>query len=192
MSEEPQFHITVVTQQRRKQEDAKSSPGAARRHSADRSGQSRSEAAKTAPAQEQLPSGEHTARTGSHSRSHSHSGSRGSGSHRRHYKDYGTLELGSLNGGETEEPDFTADPNGPTPTQGELQRQFYNKYNAILNRRYFTRNKGKVTRVILIAVLVGVIFLVSIIGISAIRGNVAETLERPEVSTIPVETLDLG
>lgn len=210
MAEEPQFHITVVTQQRRQRSDnAHSSRRGARGRSdaqkpvqADAPKDHQGEAPKdaqaqtgtaAAPATREAPAAaDRSASSGSHGHHGSHGHSR-SGSHRRHYKDYGTVSLGSMSGGpEDEVRDFTADPNGPTPTQGELQRQFYNKYNAILNRRYFTRNRNKVTRIILIALLVAVIFIVSIFGISAIRGNVAETLERPEVETVPVGTLDLG
>lgn len=203
MAEEPQFHITVVTQQRRRSGGSPVSPGDAHGQSdAPKTPQSQAETPKPERARAEAsksstqashPAAEQTGQADAHHHAHSHTHSHtGGGSRRRHYRDYGTVNLGPLNGDAEEEADFTADPDGPTPSQGELQKQFYKKYNDILNRRYFTRNRNKVTRIILIALLVGLIFVVSVIGIGAIHGSVAETLERPEVSTVPVGTLDLG
>ena len=102
------------------------------------------------------------------------------------------MDLGSLRDSIEEERDFTDDPDGPTPTQGELQQQFYKKYDAILNRRYFNRNKNKVTRVVVIAIIVALLFVISLFALTSLAGDEAETLEAPEISTIPVETIDLG
>ena len=188
MAEEPQFHITVVTQQRRPRSDDSSHHSGHGQSGAPKPAQAQTETPKDALRSSRPASGQ-TGTGGAPA--HGHSYDKSSHSHRRHYKDYGTVNLGAMDGG-AEEADFTTDPDGPTPSQGELQKQFYNKYNDILSRRYFNRNRNKVTRIILIALLVGLIFIVSVIGIGAIHGSVAETLERPEVSTVPVGTLDLG
>ena len=187
MAEESQFHITVVTQKRRHRPEGEHSSdhNAARQAQSPAPNQAKAAPASAAEQKQAASSSGHAAHTGSSGKgSHHH--------HRRHYQDYGTVDLGTLGEMQEESRDFTADPNGPTPTQGELQRQFYNKYNDILSRRYFTRNRNKVTRYVIIALLVALIFLISFFGINAIHGSVAETLERPEVSTIPVGTLDLG
>ena len=236
MAEEPQFHLTVVTQKRRRVERSESSrgrdprrsdapessrsetrgtqnvsagegsaaaPGAARTVSAaetsgaplegmDRKGTAVADKTENVTAQTRANRIGKADPAGSGSAAPTRSGSRHRGSHQRRYLDYGTVDLGSLGDAAEEERDFTDDPNGPTPSQGELQRQFYRKYDAILNRRYLTRNRTNVTRIVIVTLLVALIVVIGLFAISSFTGNDAETLERPEISTIPVETIDLG
>lgn len=223
MAEEPQFHITVVTQKRRERSDSGRSggrSGARERGAVERDHAEKREAgpvrdAAKAAGQGSEASAAQAGNTGAETRTAEASANRrdtsragtaspadsgGSGrsgdgrrgSHRRRYMDYGTVNLGRMNGLPEEEPDFTADPNGPTPTQGELQRQFYKKYDAILNRRYFNRNRTKLTRAVVIVLIVALIFVLGMFAVSAFRGNTDDTLARPEISTVPIETLDLG
>lgn len=222
MPEEPQFHITVVTQKRRHAERSQSSshsresgrsasketPRAEARESSAASRdeallipeeiQARAEADAAAvsadTAETRSAEGGGAAQTGSASpsgdrsvRSHG----RHKSSHRRHYLDYGTVNLGTLHDSSDEEPDYTPEPESPVPTQGELQHQFYEKYDTVLNRRYQTRNKTKVTRIILISLLAALVLVASFFAISSFTGE-PTPLEEPVVSTIPVETLDLG
>lgn len=244
MADEPQFHMTVVTQKRRKVDreellrgDRKAgasgdgtqagAQGAAKASAGEASGvlAAEGQAAEAArdgsresaavlndgagavgeaarAASTEAAAGQAASQQGKAGRAEgagagqSGSASGGSGSRqrssRRRYKDYGTVDLGSLRDSIEEERDFTDDPNGPTPTQGELQRQFYRKYDAILNRRYFNRNKNKVTRIVVIALIVALVVVIALFTLSSIAGGEAETLEPPEVSTIPMETIDLG
>ena len=228
MSEEPQFHITVVTQKRRERPDSGRS-GSRGRHGADarehghagershaemrESGSGRNAGSASVQGAEatstpeghigaEMKSAEASAdrREPVRAENASPAGSGGSGrsgdgrrgSHRRRYMDYGTVDLGRMDDEHEAERDFTADPNGPTPTQGELQRQFYRKYDAILNRRYFNRNRTKLIRAVVIALIAALIVVLALFALSSISGSDAETLEQPGISTVPVETIDLG
>ena len=221
MPEEPQFHITVVTQKRRHAEHAQSSHSGESGQSAAKeqpradaqvnSAASRGEALhipEESPAQAEAaaaavsadsaaprgaeesdaaqtrsanPSGDGSAR--SHGRQKS--------SHRRHYLDYGTVNLGTLQDSPDKEPELTPEPDSSVLTQGELQHQFYEKYDTVLNRRYQTRNRTKVARIILISLLAALVLVVSFFALSSFTDD-PTPLEKPVVSTIPVETLDLG
>lgn len=127
-----------------------------------------------------------------HSEGSGGDGSRhGSGSgHRRTYQDYGTLTLGCMDGAQEEAPE--AEAAAEAPSQGQLQKEFYNKYDAALSRRYHTRNKFKVNRILIIVLLAGLVLILSLVGLGNLTGQTAETLARPPVETLPVETLDLG
>ena len=73
-----------------------------------------------------------------------------------------------------------------------IQKEFYNKYDAVLSRRYHTRNKSKVNRILIIVLLAGLVLILSLVGLGNLTGQTAETLARPPVETLPVETLNLG
>ena len=62
----------------------------------------------------------------------------------------------------------------------------------MLNRRYHTRNKSKVNRILLIILLAGLVLILSLVGVGNLTGQTAETLAKPPVETLPVQTLDLG
>ena len=220
MPEEPQFHITVVTQKRRHAEHAQSSHSGESGQSAAKE-QPRAEARESSAASrdealhipEESPAwaeaaaavsadtaaprgaeGSDAAQTRSANpsgdgfpRSHG----RQKSSHRRHYLDYGTVNLGTLQDSPDKEPELTPEPDSSVLTQGELQHQFYEKYDTVLNRRYQTRNRTKVARIILISLLAALVLVVSFFALSSFTGD-PTPLEKPVVSTIPVETLDLG
>ena len=221
MPEEPQFHITLVTQKRRYSEHAQSSHSGESGQSAAKeqpradaqvnSAASRGEALhipEESPAQAEAAaaavSADSAAPRGAEesdaaqTRSANPSGngsprSRGrqKSSHRRHYLDYGTVNLGTLQDSPDKEPELTPEPDSSVLTQGELQHQFYEKYDTVLNRRYQTRNRTKVTRIILISLLAALVLVVSFFALSSFTDD-PTPLEKPVVSTIPVETLDLG
>lgn len=175
MAVEPQFHMTVVTQKRVLRGEGSHIPG--------EEAHAHAEAPEKQPDGEpSWPAAEEAAKPVPVERI----------SHHRRYLDYGTVDLGSLD--EARAPEQEAPPESPAaaPTHGELQQEFLNKYDAVLNRRYFTRDKGKAGRIIVICLLVALIFVIGLFAISSLTGNVAETLEAPEISTLPVETLDLG
>ncbi|MBR6118787.1 MAG: hypothetical protein IKQ04_00525 [Oscillospiraceae bacterium] len=162
MAEEEQFTMTVVQMKRRPR------PGA------------------------EAPEGEHAAaphHSGGHSRPHdSPRGDReDSPSHtvRRHYNDFGTVNLGVLE----EEPDAAAQAAGDEPSKGAQQRAFYDKYDAALQRKYSTRNKSKVTRILAAAALMALVVLLLVFGLGSLSRQTGETLPKPEVETIPIVTL---
>ncbi len=180
MPEESQFHMTVVTQKR------------VPRHHAE---QKLTQEANAPGTGENPAEGAHRPQQDSHSRRdgagthHTHSGSH-SEHRRRSYNDFGTLDLGSL---EDQKPEAkTAAAPASAPTNGQLQKEFLDKYNTVLNRRYHIRNRKKTVRILAIIALILAVFLLSMFGIGALRGQTSETLIKPELETLPVETLDLG
>ena len=100
------------------------------------------------------------------------------------------MDLGSL-----EAPrDTPAAPgaDAPEPSQGQLQREFYDKYDTVLNRRYRTRDRGKAARIIMLALLIAMVVLAALTVIIGLRNQFQEPITAPSVETLPVQTLDLG
>ena len=177
MDENEQLHMTVVVQKRRRRDEEASAAPEAARQAGDPASQPRA----------------HSSSGGSrHSGQGSSGGSRhaGQSGHRHHYHDYGTVDLGSL-----EAPrDTPAAPgaDAPEPSQGQLQREFYDKYDTVLNRRYRTRDRGKTARIILLALLIAMVVLAALTVIIGLRNQLQEPITAPSVETLPVQTLDLG
>ena len=193
MPEEELFQMTVVTTKRRPRgEGAEASEAEAqsqarhREHSSHHDGEHRSH-----------HDGEHRSHHDGAHRSHAgetHPGSAaGSGAarpHHRRYNDYGSLTLGEL--GESPAAEEDDAPAQGEPTRGAIQREFYDKYDPVLSRRYSTRNKGKVSRILMVAALISLILLLVFFGIGSLGKQGEEKLPKPSVETIPVVTLDLG
>lgn len=188
MDENEQLHMTVVVQKRRRLDEEASAAPEAARQAGDPASHPRA----------------HSSSGGSHHSGHGSSGSSrhsGHGSsggsrhadqsgHRHRYHDYGTVDLGSL-----EAPrDTPAAPgaDAPEPSQGQLQREFYDKYDTVLNRRYRTRDRGKTARIIMLALLIAVLVLAALTVIIGLRNQLQEPITAPSVETLPVQTLDLG
>ena len=177
MPEESQFHMTVVTQKR------------VPRHEPDKARVGKDEKPTPGEAPAAAVRGEHHGHPERHEH-HAHHGQQGSDAHRRHYNDFGTVDLGSLEEPLPTAPFATDDP--AAPSQGQLQKEFYDKYDTVLTRRYQTRNRKKTNRILVIVGLLLVILVLSLFGIGALQEQTAETLSKPDVETIPVVTLDLG
>ena len=124
----------------------------------------------------------------------------GHGSHRRHYVDYGSVSLGSMDGtpapaSETEGPALA-----PEETErpavgnhyGADQRAFFNKYDALLKRRYATRNKGGVAKLLLFCFVLVVFVLVTVLTVKKLAGSRGNKTETMEIETMAVEQIDLG
>ena len=211
MPEEPQFHMTLVTQKRVRRDDpslganvsgAKSLQTEAHHaHSDDAhrhsdSAQHHSDGARHSDdAHRHSDSAQHHSDGTRHSDGAHHSDgarrhSTGSSEHRRHYKDYGTVDLGSL----TDDRPVRRDPvSAPAaPTRGENQREFYNRYDAVLSRRYSTRNKTKTARIAMIFLLIALVIVASFVLLKGMAEQTADTLPKPQIETIPVASLDLG
>lgn len=199
MPEEKQFHMTVVTQKRVPRSGAEQSDASGRRHRSSKEHEHRS-----AEEHEHRSAEEHEQRSaeaaqpdreapaeGSRS---GHSSGRERGRSHRRYRDYGTVELGSLDdrSPEREAAQQASESEPAAPSKGQLQREFYDKYDAALRRRYTTRNRGKVARIAVIALLAALIIIASLIWVGNLREQTAETLEKPDLETIPVVTMDLG
>ena len=198
MQEDNQFHLAVVTQKRRHDQNPEESSAAVAtephtHHSGEHHMHHGGE-------RHTHHSGEHHSHQGGEHRSH-HSGEHRSHhssdhhTHNRHYQDYGTVELGALRDGDSgvEEPIRDCTPAAPlAPTKGQLQREFYDKYDTLFRRRYENRNRGKVMRIVIIAILSGLIAIAGLILIFNLKGQADEPLKAPEVETVPVVTLDLG
>lgn len=177
MPDEKQFHMTVVKQKRvlRGEADAPQ-----------RSGQV--PCVEAAPARHDPAASEQAAvRQSEHEPS---AGKEGSRFHRRHYQDFGTVNLGSMDSRDGE--NAAASPTSAGPSRGERQQAFFNKYDAALQRRYSTRNRGKLIRILMIAILSALIVILSLLLLTGLRESAEETLEKPELETIPVASLDLG
>lgn len=181
MPSEEQFHITVVKQKRvrRGEESAAQVSGQELRaeavpapHPPAASEQARRESA--------LRQSEHEASAGEERRSSRH----------RHYQDFGTVNLGSMDGQHGENAASRPAPEGPS--RGERQQEFFNKYDAALQRRYSTRNRGKLIRILMISLLSALIVILSLLLLTGLRDSAEETLAKPELETIPVASLDLG
>lgn len=186
MAEQSQFHLTVVTQKRilrtheeRKPEDYETTDTEMSDRETVDTETADTETARTPEALGEADGQSPSAEAASEDRT------RQSAHHRRHYKDYGTLDLGRLDQPRAKEaaPDHVP---YVEPSKGQIQREFYNKYNSTLNRRFFYRNKNKVTRWIIVALLVGLILVVSMISLSSLTGQVGETIAAPTLETIPV------
>jgi hypothetical protein len=203
MPEEPQFHMTVVTQKRRRRPDPvaealeQARNSAAARESSDggRSGDDRGEYTGERHHQHGEHHSEHHHSGGDRSGEHHHSehrsehhGEHHHSEHRRRYQDFGSVNLGSMEDGR---PAVVEELPEAAPSKGQIQREFYDKYDSVLNRRYATRNKAKANRVLIIVLVVAFVLIVSLIGIGSI-GQDAETLEKPQMETNPVVSLDLG
>lgn len=181
MQEDFRFHLTVVTQKRRHSHNPEepSAPEATKRythHSEEHHSHHGGE--------------HHTHHSGEH-RSHHSSDHH---THHRHYQDYGTVELGALRDSDSgvEEPIRDCTPAAPlAPTKGQLQREFYDKYDTLFRRRYENRNRGKVMRIVIIAILSGLIAIAGLILIINLKGKADEPLKAPEVETVSVVSLDL-
>lgn len=178
MTEDRQLHMEVVVQ---------------RRIPCDRHGNPIAQAPAEAPAK--------AAPEQSAARSHS-AGSAGShGSHhnsRRHYADYGTLNLGSLEAAPVEAPapqeQPKASPAGAEDaarSYGEDQQAFFRKYDELLQRRYATRNKSKVVRLLGIVLIAAAVLIASILALNKYQRE-ENALAEPQKETIPVVTLNLG
>ena len=180
MPEESQFHMTVVTQKRVLRHRAEEPSGAdAEEAPHGREAVEDTLLAEPAP----LPASRiETPLPGPETRE----------VHRRHYKDYGTLDLGVIETPAHSDSRGSDPTSAPEPSKGQLQKEFYNRYDSALSRRYSTRNKNKVTRWIIIALLVGLILVVGLIAVSTIQNQIGDTITPPNVETIPVHTLDLG
>lgn len=172
MPEEEQFRMTVVQMKRRPRSG--DSPVAATENS--RPGHGQEEA-------------RHTHSGGGHHRHSDHRNPSGagpapSGSH-RHYNDFGTELLGSID--EARIPK-QADAAAEAPSKGELQREFYDKYETALQRRYSTRDKGRVPRILMVAALMALIALLLSFGLGSLNRQSGAALPKPEMETIPVVT----
>ena len=173
LDEEPQFHITVVSQRRRTHAPGQSHRDAAQGQSRPETGPSHGEAASRGdPAREYSDqtfseaagsrgAPDASSRSGSGASSRRSSGS--SSRHRHHaYRDYGTVDLGPLP--DSREPGSVraSEPALPEePSHGQLQWEFLDKYAPALNRKYKNREKSKLFRLLLIVVsllLAGLIF----------------------------------
>lgn len=187
MSEETRFQMTIVTQKRRprgENEGEAARPGEGeQRHSTE--GERHHHSAEGEHHHHSSQSERHGHSEGGHSREGAHAGSR-----RRHYQDYGTVDLGNLNGPRPKtEPERSVP---AEPSKGAVQREFYDRYDAVLSRRYAKRSRSAVVRILAIALLMALIVVVSWIGISVLGEETGETLARPDVETIAVEPIDLG
>lgn len=181
MEEPSKLHLTVVTQKRVLRSGGEDSPE-------DRE-KTEQETAEPETVQRPEAPGETDGQSPS-AEAAPEEGTRHSAQHRRHYKDYGTLDLGRLDAPRPAEPVPDHVPY-VEPSKGQVQREFYDKYNSTLNRRFFYRNKNKVTRWIIVALLVGLILVVGMIAMSSITGQISETIAPPSVETIPFEEPDL-
>ena len=191
MPEEPQFHMTLVTQKRVRRDD----PSLGANVSGAKSLQTEAHHAHSDDAHRHSDSAQHHSDGTRHSDGAHHSDgarrhSTGSSEHRRQYKDYGTVDLGSL----TDDRPVRRDPvSAPAaPTRGENQREFYNRYDAVLSRRYSTRNKTKTARIAMIFLLIALVIVASFVLLKGMAEQTADTLPKPQIETIPVASLDLG
>ncbi len=164
MPDETQFHLTVVTQKRIPRRD---SP----------------EARRPAAREARVPDGERRPGGARHGHREEHR------SH-RHYRDYGTVDLGSLEGAPSRHAE--AEPVPAAPTKGAVQREFYDKYDRVLSRRYVGHGQGFTVRIIVIALLAAAIVLAGWIGVSLLGSGTGETLPKPVKETLPMATIDLG
>ena len=163
MPEEELFQMTVVTTKRRPRGE----------------GAEASEAEAQSQARHREHSGHHDGAHRSHA-GEAHPGrAAGSGAarpHHRRYNDYGSLTLGEL--GEGPEPEQDDAPAQTEPTRGAIQREFYDKYDPVLSRRYSTRNKGKVTRILMVAALISLILLLVFLSIGSLGKQGEEKLPK--------------
>ena len=199
MDENEQLHMTVVVQKRRRRDEEASAAPEAARQAGDPASHPRAHSSSGGShhsGQGSSGSSHHSGHGSSGSSRHSGHGSSGGSrhadqsGHRHRYHDYGTVDLGSL-----EAPrDTPAAPgaDAPEPSQGQLQREFYDKYDTVLNRRYRTRDRGKTARIILLALLIAVAVLAALTVIIGLRNQLQEPITAPSVETLPVQTLDLG
>ena len=199
MDENEQLHMTVVVQKRRRLDEEASAAPEAARQAGDPASHPRAHSSSGGShhsGQGSSGSSHHSGHGSSGSSRHSGHGSSGGSrhadqsGHRHRYHDYGTVDLGSL-----EAPrDTPAAPgaDAPEPSQGQLQREFYDKYDTVLNRRYRTRDGGKTARIIMLALLIAVLVLAALTVIIGLRNQLQEPITAPSVETLPVQTLDLG
>ena len=199
MDENEQLHMTVVVQKRRRLDEEASAAPEAARQAGDPASHPRAHSSSGGShhsGQGSSGSSHHSGHGSSGSSRHSGHGSSGGSrhadqsGHRHRYHDYGTVDLGSL-----EAPrDTPAAPgaDAPEPSQGQLQREFYDKYDTVLNRRYRTRDGGKTARIIMLALLTAVLVLAALTVIIGLRNQLQEPITAPSVETLPVQTLDLG
>lgn len=192
LDEEPQFHITVVSQRRRTHAPGQSHRDAAEGQTHPEAGASHRETASRGDSERkhnpQTNSGtagsdrsaDPSSRSGSGASSHRSSGS--SSRHRHHaHRDYGTVNLGPL-------PD-SREPNSgrefeaalpEEPSHGQLQREFMDKYAPALNRKYRNKEKSRLFHLLVIVValiLAGLIF-------SYLLYRQAHPKERDEIETV--------
>lgn len=178
MTEDDQLHLEIVVQRRvRKGEDGKApvkSP----------------EADRAAAAAEQKP--EQSRRSASDGGRVGQSASHGgrSGAHRRHYADYGTLNLGTIEDPPADKTERAQIP--ASASYGENQRAFFDKYDAVLKRNYATRNRSKVTKILMVAAIALVLLTVLIVLYIKNENEKEEQIAEPIVETVPVVTMDLG
>ena len=115
--------------------------------------------------------------------------------HHRHYQDYGTVSLGTL---DSPAPSHGAPEPGPeapaAPSQGQVQREFYDRYSGVLNRKYQTRNKSNLARMLMVVLLLGVIVVISLIALNSMSAPADTGLEKATRETVPavVRPDDLG
>ncbi len=178
MTEDDQLHLEIVVQRRvRKGEDGKApvkSP----------------EADRAAAAAEQKPeqSRRSAADGGRVGQSASHGGR--SGAHRRHYADYGTLNLGTIEDPPADKTERVQIP--ASASYGENQRAFFDKYDAVLKRNYATRNRSKVTKILMVAAIALIVFTAMIVTLIKNERDEEGKILEPVVETIPVVPMDLG
>ena len=151
MDETPDFQLKIVREHRRPRSQAPKGPAPAQTAKAD------------APADQPPP------RDSSRS-------SRSAGHHRRHYSDYGTIDLGELS------PPGKTRP-APTRTEGQAQQEFLERYRPVLDRKYRSDRSGNLAGPALIA---GAILIFLLLGILVFFRSPAEPDPTPSVETIPV------
>lgn len=180
MPQERQFHMTVVKQKRipRGQAEAAQFSGQEPR-------------AEAVPAPRSSAASEQVRRESAAGQSE-HKPSAGEERHRshhRHYQDFGMVNLGPMDSLHDEK---AAGLESAGQTRGERQQEFFNKYDAALQRRYSARNRGKLIRILMISLLSALIVILSLLLLTGLRDSAEETLAKPELETIPVASLDLG
>lgn len=101
-----------------------------------------------------------------------------SGRHRRRvYQDYGSVVLGDLDRlmEAPEQKDAPAEPT--TASQGQLQREFMDKYSTALNRNYRRSRSVELWKILLIALAVLVVAAAAFAVISLVNSNPTEGKE---------------
>lgn len=198
MAEDTQFHMTVVTQKRVRREEGSQHPAAggnSRPSASDEGARHSSEGAhhSSEGARHSQEGSHHSSAGAYHSRESARADrSRADSRHRRHYQDFGTVDLGNLNDERPAREASARDFGSGAPSRGELQRDFFDRYDTALSRRYNTRNKGKVARIVFVSLLIALVILVSMILLANFKEQGTDALAKPQVETIPVVTLNLG
>ena len=163
MDEAPKYHMTIVREKRRPRHSRAPDPAAEDRRSRD---------AAAFGAEPMDSSSEASGREHAQKSRRSHSGS----GRRRHYSDYGTVDLGAIS------PDAGEVP-APVRSQGREQREFMEKYSPVLNRKYRSRETGGAKSW---ALIIGSILIALLLIYFVFFRSAAEPDTAPSVETIPV------